>query len=374
MKHRSIPTLARASALFVLLLVVMALGLQPTVWATSNPVQAGQTVPTRTPGPRLNLAEIRCDGQDVLVEFLVVHLPHGISDYGAVSYTVNGLTRTAKFDKQTGGVAHYVDLIPPAAQASDGVYEVTTATLVIVANGKEVNLRDNFPGARRASCTHPNPPNPDNKACPNGRNHENVGPGAARVISDCPWWINVDADDFSDGGAIEIARVAPGAAPPPNGGDIFVGGLIEVTLFDKDGKPVLRPTFSRPIELCYQYSAEDAARAGGATNFSFQTFDTATSQWVVVSTSLDSINGVICAQLSHLSMFGLSAKSGARAAPEAVAAPIAPVAGAAPANRPSVLPNTGLGAGEAIPVWMWIMIGIAFGIAGALGAWRLLRR
>src|SRR4051812_46940531 len=83
MKHRSIPTLARASALFVLLLVVMALGLQPTVWATSNPVQAGQTVPTRTPGPRLNLGEIRCDGQDVRVEFLVVHLPHGISDYGA---------------------------------------------------------------------------------------------------------------------------------------------------------------------------------------------------------------------------------------------------------------------------------------------------
>jgi hypothetical protein len=381
MNRSSLPRLGRMAALALLVCGVLLLGANSAAWATPARAPAGQTVPTRTPaqspGPRLNLSQIRCSGQNVQVDFVVVQLPADVTDYGTVSYVVNGQTRTAAFSKRTGDVAHYLDSIPPAAQAPDGGYDITAATVTLVAAGGQLTVTLENPNEFTVICKTSKPPKSPKSgdtSCPDGSDRENVGPGAARTISNCPWWINVDADDFSADGAISIALVAPGAAPPPNGGEIFVGRQIEITLFDKDGKPVMRPTFGSTIELCYNYSAEDVARAGGTTNFSIQTYDTAASQWVVLSTTLDSANGIICAELPHLSMFGLAAKTGAPAAPEAVAAPIPPVAGVAPAVVPSMLPNTGAGAGEVIPVWIWIMIGMAFGMAGALIAWRRLRQ
>lgn len=387
MNRSSLLRLGRLAALALLVCGVLLLGANSAAWASPVRAPGDQTIPTKTPaqelGPRLNLSQVRCSGQNVQVDFVVVQLPDGVTDYGSVSYVVNGQTRTAAFSKRTGGVAHYLDSIAPADQAPGGSYDITSASVTISFQGGQLTPKLENPNTLTVICKNSKPPKPDNKTCPDGNDHENIGPGTARSISSCPWWVNVDADDFSADGAIEIALIAPGASPPPNGGDIFVGRLIEVTLFDQDGKPVPRPTFSRTIELCYNYSAEDLARAGAATNFSLQTFDTATSQWVVLPTTLDSTNRIICTELPHLSMFGLAAKISASAAPpasaapvesEPVAAPIAPVAGAAPANLPSVLPNTGAGAGEAIPVWIWIMIGVAFGIAGALSAWRLVRR
>jgi len=338
-------------------------------------------VPTKTPasgpGPRLNLSQIRCSGQDVQVDFVIVQLPDNVSDYGTVSYVVNGQNRTAAFSKRTGGVAHYLDSIPPAAQAPDGGYDVTAATVTLVVGGQPLTVTLENPNKFTVICKTSKPPKSSNTSCPDGGSRENIGPGVERTISSCPWWIHVDADDFSTNGALEIAPIAPGAAPPPSGGELFVGRQIEVTLFDQDGKPVTPPTFSKTIQLCYNYSAKELAQAGAATNLSIQTYDTAASQWVVLPTTLDSANRIICTELPHLSMFGLAAKTGAPAAPQ-VAAPAvpqvaAPVAAAAPGVVPSVLPNTGANEDEAIPVWMWILIGMTLGIGGALGGWRLLR-
>jgi hypothetical protein len=320
--------------------------------ATPNPARAGQTVPTRTPGPRLNLGEIRCDGQDVRVEFVAVQLPNGVDDYGAVSYTINGQTRTAKFEKRTGAVAHYVDLIPPAEQASDGVYEVTTANVVITASGKPITLTLNYPGARTAICQRPPAGRDGEQPCSKDPVREAVEPGGQLRLFTCHWSLTLTSNALAIRGALEMTALSPDGSFPPNAGDLFFGQHVDLTLFDAQGNAIHQPVFANPVELCVAYSAADADRAGRTSAFVIQTYDVGLSRWVALPTRLDAANSTVCAALPHLSRFALAAKS--------------------QAVLPASLPVTGGSVDLGIPGWIWLMIGLTMGGGLALLLrWRL---
>jgi uncharacterized repeat protein (TIGR01451 family) len=93
---------------------------------------------------QLNLSHITCDGSNVVVHFVVLHLPDSVTDFGQVNYTVNGTNKSAVFTNRTGDTAHYYDYLAPNSDD----YNVTLGSVTIDSN--VVNLSN--PQSVYANC------------------------------------------------------------------------------------------------------------------------------------------------------------------------------------------------------------------------------
>lgn len=103
---------------------------------------------------QLNLSHIICvagnDSSRALeVHFVVVHVPQDTQNFGSVDYVINGIHKTAEFDKLSGDTAHYFDYIPN----DSGSYVVSTATVTI--DGETLSLQN--PKTVNNLCTGPSP-------------------------------------------------------------------------------------------------------------------------------------------------------------------------------------------------------------------------
>ncbi|MBK9713275.1 MAG: hypothetical protein IPO81_18465 [Kouleothrix sp.] len=350
--------LLRPVLLLVLLLGILALGAQPSAWATPSQSPPAGTVPTRTPnpGPRLNLSEVKCSNQSISIEFVAVQLPDSVTDYGTVTYVVNGQSGTAAFSKRTGGVAHYLGTI--ATPAPDDRYSVTSASVTLATSGGPITLSLSNPGTFTVK-------NCKKTATVVGRCDEplrhTLTPGSAVQLIACQWSVALGPGGLKAAGMLEIKLISPAVSRPPNAGDSFFGQHVEVTLFDSQGNAVPHPTLDTPIVLCALYTADDLARVKSAASFAIQTFDVATATWVALPTTLDAASNQACTTLPHLSLFALSA-------PRSALVGAAPSAGVVPAS----LPHTGGQVEWAIPAWMWLAIGLLLGAGAALAARRQL--
>jgi hypothetical protein len=358
MQHRSLHGAARFVALLAFLIGVAALGAQPSAWATPSQAPAAQTVPTRTPGsapgPRLGLADVHCSGEDVRVEFLLNQLPSDVTDFGAVTYVVNGQTRTASFDRLTGGVAHYVGTIPAAEASDNGSYDITAATVTITTSGGQITATLSNPRTATAACRRPQPQRPSQQPCSVGPIREAVGPSTAVQLASCQWSLAVAGNALGRNGTIELTQVSPAVSFGANPGDSFFGQHVELTFFDQAGNPVAQPSFAGTVQLCASYTADDLARVGRPSTFVIQTFDVAARRWVALPTTPDPANSRVCATLPHLSRYALAARL-----PQPAATGVQPV-------RPGNLPVTGGFADLTIPGWLWLLTGLSVGVGVAL--------
>ena len=158
--------------------------------------------------------------------------------------------------------------------------------------------------------------------------------------------------------------------PGLGGGAFFVGAQVEVTFFDVNGQPVSQPPVVSLMRLCFAAAADDLTRAGGPANIALQTFDTASGQWATLATGAN--NGIICAQLPHLSLFAVTGRESVGTPPAAVVPPASapPIVVGSNGVVPSQLPNTGAASDRLIPIWLWALIGLLIGGAAILLAWR----
>jgi hypothetical protein len=373
MHHRFLPGAGRLAVLLTLLLGVLTLGAQQSAWATPSQSPAAQTVPTRTPnsapGPRINLNAIRCDDGNVRIEFIVVQLPDGVTDYGAISYVVNGQTRTAAFSGLNGVNARYADVIPPAQQASNGVYSISSATLTLTLSGGTATATLTNPGARTAECRQPPSQGLSEQQCSVGPIREAVAPGTVAQLLACQWSLAISGDDLGIRGVIELTQVSPAVSNSANAGDTFFGQHVDLTLFDDQGRPITQPSFAKPVELCAIYTADDLVRVGSPSRFVIQVFDPATSRWVALRTTPDPTNNRVCAQLPHFSRYALVAR--VQQPPPSSAQPPANIPTRVPSAgvqvaQPGNLPKTGGLANITVPAWLWLVIGLTVGSGLAL--------
>jgi hypothetical protein len=355
MHHRSFQGAARFAVLLAFLLGVAALGAQPSAWATPSQAPLAQTVPTRTPGagPRLTLADVRCSGQDVRVEFLLVGVPSDVTDYGFVTYVVNNQNRTAAFDQLTGNVARYVDIIPAAQVPGNDTYDITAGTVTVTTTSGQVSATLSNPRTATVACRRPQSPSP--QPCSVGPIREAAGPNTSVQLVGCQWSLTVGGNALGRTGSLELMQVSPAASFAANAGDSFFGQHVELTFFDEQGNPVAQPNFANPVQLCAIYTADDLVRVGRPSSFVIQTFDVATQRWVALPTTPDPVNSRVCAMLPHFSRYALAAKVQQQASP---------VGGQA--AQPGSLPVTGAFADLTIPGWLWLAIGLSIGVGVAL--------
>lgn len=188
-----------------------------------------------------------------------------------------------------------------------------------------------------------------------GSNPQNGDPTA-----NCPWSLDFPPEVFADGRTIEMTLVDPNSAPPPNPGDVLLGFLIDIKLFDRNGNLVPNPTFSTPFTLCYAYTSNDLALVGNdPTRMVFQFYDITLARWVAIPTTLDPAGGQVCGQVGHLTLFAVAGKAGVRTAPP-VAGPVQPGA------RPVSLPNTATPEAPLIAPWFWALLVLVLGAGVAL--------
>lgn len=219
------------------------------------------------------------------------------------------------------------------------------------------------PGAQTLPTATPAPPNP--RPCiprppgpPPGAGQPvrgGVGPGIGNAIAHCPWSTIIGADVFVAGSTLELNHVGRNSVPGPNAGDTLIGIQVDINLFDSAGKLLPKPTFPRPIQICYAYSSDELALVGNdPARLVIQFYDTALAAWVVLPTTPDPAGGQICAQVTHLTLFTVAGKAGARPVPPA-ARPVAPVS----------LPNTAA-AEPIVAPWLWALLALALGVGVAL--------
>lgn len=359
---------------------ILLVGASGPAWATS--AQPQSTIPTITPGnspnPQLSLGELRCAGQTVRVEFVVSQLPDNVTSFGSVSYVVNGQNRSASFTKRSGSVGYYSDTIPPPAQSANGAYDITSASVTITVNGgltfsPALRNPNQFTLVCRTTGRSSTPtPTPAATAqdCSKLVNGALVGSNGEAQLFSGPWRLDLALINCQLPGHFEIKLLAPGAVPGLGGSSFFVGAQVEVTFFDANGQPVSQPPVVSAMRLCFAAAADDLTRAGGAANVALQTFDTASGQWTTLATG--ATNGVICAQLPHLSLFAVTARDQAAAPPVVVAPPASapPVVAGSNGVVPSQLPNTGATNERLVPIWLWALIGLLLGGAGVSFALR----
>jgi hypothetical protein len=346
MNPQALLRLARLAALCALIAAALWLSMNSVAWATPGQAPSGQTVPRRE--PELRLGASRCDGPNAVVEFVVANLRDAVASYGTVTYAVNGQIRTAAFSSQIGETAYYLDIIPPAQQAPGGSYNVTAANVTIVfQNNRSLALELQNPGQLTIVCQAPPQPQP----CPTGLVRAAVGPGIALTLASCPWQVTVTGDDFMINGTLEIAPLAPATIPLPRAGETFIGPLADIRLLDTSGNLIAKPAFANPIEICYIYTPVELARIGSdPSRLIIEFFDSATSSWTALPTTLDVANSRVCAAVSHLTMFALAAP-----APTPTPQPV-----------PSELPRTGTPTAPTPGGWIALLIGAALAAGLAL--------
>jgi hypothetical protein len=354
MNRQTCLRLARPFVLLLLLAGVLFLGANNAAWAT--PAQSGLAAPTVPKRDEvLEFKNFTCPQQTLVAEFNVSNLGDNVTDYGTVSYVVNGQTRTAAFERRTGNTARYVDTIPPAQQSTNGVYSVSSGSVTITSGSSSKTLSLKNPGTFSARCSGPsNPPNAPGvpgsgqpgsgnqpiQSCADGAPQGAIGPGINATIANCPWIVFTNGGSLK--GRIEIRPLSPNNLPPPNAGDAFTGPLADIVFIDESGNAVAHPTFSSPIQICYAYSAADLASvANNPSSLMMQFYDEASATWIVVPSAANLAAGRVCGTLNHLTKFAMAYHK--------------PV--------PASLPNTGAGEASFGP-WIWLAITLAL-LAGA---------
>jgi hypothetical protein len=379
MNQIAAPKLARIAVLLIMVCGILVFGANRPAWATPAQAPFGQTVtvtPGGAPGPRLTINQLRCSGENVVVEFIVRQLPDNTTGFGSVSYTVNGQNRTANFDQRTGGDAGYVDSIPRSAQPSNNAYEISAASVDLTVGAQTITVGLENPNRFTVVCRQESNSSDD---CPELGDGNSVGPGAEAELRLSPWRLRIRVIKCDSKGRFELKLISPGDAPGPNAGEVFAPWLIEITYFNNEGKMVSNPTFTGSMTLCYDYSAADVAQAGGVGNLTIQTYDPAQAKWVALATTVEA-NSSICTELSHLSTYAVAMPNPAQITP--AAAPVSNPPNTQPAVAPAVsnapqtpgavpraLPKTGAPSESLVPFWLWALIGLLIGMACTIFAW-----
>lgn len=222
-----------------------------------------------------------------------------------------------------------VQTVPTITPNRDGDREAETAQ----PNGEDGNNGDRD----SRDCQPSGQPQPLRIQHQSGERHD---------VGNCPWSLTIPDGAINRDGALEFRLVQPNGVPAPNSGDAIIGAAADLILLDTDGKPVARPTFDQPIQVCFSYSANELARAGDdPARLFIQFYDVNAGAWVALPTTFDAANRRICAAVSHFTLFSAAAKL--------------PV--------PAALPVTG---GPTDPTtWLWGLIALSLGIGGGL-MWR----
>jgi hypothetical protein len=375
--------LARMAVLLIMVCGVLVFGANHPAWATPGAAQGSPTVPITPVNPPeiLTLNQIHCSNGNVLVEFMVHNPPSGTTDYGSVSYDVNGQTRTATFDGLTGNNALYVDSIPSSAQSSKSTYDVTSASVTLTASGRQINISLQNPNKFTVVCKQKSKSNAD---CPELSDGDEVSPDSEAETRYGQWRFRLQVIKCDTGGQFAIGLIGAGGVPAPNAGELFIGSPIDVTFFDSKGSVMSNPNFTGSMTLCADYSAADLALAGGTGNLTIQTYDQTLLKWVALATTAGA-NSSVCAELPHLSTYALAVRNRAQATPPA-AAPAASQPNTQPAVAPAVsnapqaagavpraLPNTSEPSVGLVPFWLWALIGLSIAIACIIFGWGKIR-
>jgi hypothetical protein len=159
--------------------------------------------------------------------------------------------------------------------------------------------------------------------------------------------IVIPANAMISSGTVQMSPVAADAVPAANPGTTIIGQAIEITLFDKDGNPIARPTFANPVRITLALISGDGLNANSTVAF----YDESTKQWTAIPSTIDLSTGTITGEVSHFTTFavveGLSAGDIA-----------------ALATTPSALPKTGEAEKGQPSIWGWAIVALLL-VAGA---------
>ncbi len=122
-------------------------------WPGFSPASANTALAQGTMQLRLN--SITCSGQTVRAIFVVTNAPPAsqINNYGSVSYTANGQTRTASFSGRSGNDLFYVDTQVVGPSVSSATVNVTAGSVTLMLNSGSVTLNLSNPGPVVITCT-----------------------------------------------------------------------------------------------------------------------------------------------------------------------------------------------------------------------------
>lgn len=190
-----------------------------------------------------------------------------------------------------------------------------------------------------------------------GGTEQVVTPGVPATVGAGDVAVVLPANALSVPGTL-VLLPQPADKQPLNGGVfVLLGKTIEIMFYDAQGNPVEHPTFANPIQICFDYSADDLSKADGKTdNLVVQFYDTGAQKWVPLPSSADVATGRACGAASHLTLFGLTART---KTPGAL-----PRTGGL--NDPAALPHTGEPADDLAPAWMLWVLSLAVVAAGML--------
>ena len=167
-----------------------------------------------------------------------------------------------------------------------------------------------------------------------------VNRNSAQVLENCPWSIDIEPGDLSEDGELEAKLILASASQGPNAGERFFGPHVELTLFDANGQPLVKPNFAQPVKLCFTYTTADLAVIGDPAAFTIELFNPDTKRWERLPSTLDLANSRVCTQLPHLSLYALAAR----------------------VPQPSALPNTGASAQSLAGVGLWALLALMLGM------------
>jgi len=185
-----------------------------------------------------------------------------------------------------------------------------------------------------------------------GATTQAVTPGIPTTVTSGATTLVLPADALREPGTLVVRSVAPDTLRTVSAGFSFLGKLAEIIFYDAQGNPIEPPTFANPILVCFDYSADDLAKAGGQPdNFLVQFYDTNAQKWVALPTRPEPARGHACGSVSHLALFALAARS----------------------STPDVLPQTGLTLSEQTTQpsngsfwWLIVVLAAAAGASIAL--------
>lgn len=319
---------ARARLLVLALLTagVLALGASGSAWATPSQRPGGQTIVTRTPGQLESPTPTSTPRRRSPTRTPTPTRTATPGPGTATSTPANAATATAQAGTAT-------------AQGATATVQAATATAQVGTATAQAGAPQ--PGAFPCVTRPSDPPNDAPRVI-----REVVNGQTVLTMLNCPWSLRITAGDLGQAATFELKLVGLGASFPPNAGERFFGPHIELTLFDANGNPISSPTFAQPVELCFNYTAAEAAAIGDARQFVIELYNPATRTWERLTSTLDAANRLICTQLPHLSRYALAAR----------------------VPLPSALPNTGAAGGALVPGWLWLLLAVLLGAGASLWA------
>jgi LysM repeat protein len=120
------------------------------------------------------------------------------------------------------------------------------------------------------------------------------------------WRVTIPSGVVPDGGGIHCGDFDPNVAPGAPAGYRLLRHVINVNVYDNNGSWIT--SFAKPLAFCYPYADVDLSAAGGdASSFVVQTAAIG-GAWSTLATTADAGARQACAQVSHLTLFELSAR------------------------------------------------------------------